>query len=318
MPITIQLIVTGDMERFLPGLLARVFPATEVIFLPVEKTTAFTTCALSLWDDVEPLPPPDQLLAGSLATNLLAAIDPGSTGIPAHYAIAIDDVEVLNQSESGVRAIRSQMGTAVRSVIQHGGYPSSSMKTAQEPVVIGRGKPKHVERPFDTPKRRAFALKNRCSFHLLRPMLEGPLFADPAAIRAARPHPPMLPSAFDRNICDPEHFQIDTPAYLALPDGYLPPGNLRATVWAKANRRQHPKHYLEYLLDPTGTARRPFIEVEHGKAMMEAFDISTVFTHPGQMLFFQALICDIAHMANIAPPAGCSGMIPVPNLLRNL
>jgi hypothetical protein len=289
----IQLVVTGDLEMCLPEVLARIFP--EAVFLPAQRAHAFTTAAIPAVTSLKPdTTLPDALRGYELLSRMLAAIDPGIHGVPADFAIALDDVEVTNRDNEA--AILNYVRFLVGQLIKHGphdrrGNPLSSTRPDEPDVGLVR--------PLKTPERRRCALQKRCSFHLLAPMIEAPFFGDSTSIgpeAAAR-------SKFDSSQNDFEDFQTDDPAFVSPPDDWIPAGGTYAAPWARPDRQFHPKRYLEFLLDPTGFEQRPYREKVHGKSFLDALRWDTVFSIPTHGTLLRSLIDDIADMcATHRPP----------------
>ena len=86
-------------------------------------------------------------------------------------------------------------------------------------------------------------VRERCSFHLVRPMTEAYFFGEPAAVnRAGAILPPQLPIALDL-----EQFITTDLVYSNLPSS--------EQIADMPLRLRHPKHYLRYLCDPTLVAK---------------------------------------------------------------
>lgn len=132
-------------------------------------------------------------------------------------------------------------------------------------------------------------------------MVESLFFGDPAAIdhAAGRFLPPFR---FDPALHDIEAFVTADPTYLKPEDGWIPPGARREAPWAKANRHRHPKHYLQYLLDPSGIVFRAYKEKDQGKAALEALSWERVVEPAPHARLVRALLDDIAHMVGSRPP----------------
>lgn len=312
MPVKVHLVVTGQLERNLPALLAKVFSTADLEFVGVQYVESITSTRLPK------TPTAGDLKGTELIGAMMAALDPGRHGITADFAIAIDDVELENaQNES---AILAHIVDAARYSAIHGPCDAKGVpihRGGAATIDVRRGS--RVTRPLNTAVRRAQALRGRCSFHLLSPMIEGPFFADPAAIAAARPQPPMHRSLFNRNNCDPEAFLVDDAMYLAVPDDHIPAGHPMPIPWARPDRARHPKHYLQFLLDPRGTTRRAYRETKEGKDVLLAFDPATITTISGHLLRFHGLLHDLADMAGVHLPSAY-GAAPArtSTVLRNL
>ncbi len=314
---TIQLVVTGDLEEFLPTVLGRLFP--EADFPPVQRALSFTA---TLIGPPPPLPPgslPDALKGFELMSRTLAAIDPGAHGNPADYAIAIDDVEVENRGNES--AIVDHVRFLLGHLIERGPHDRrNNPLVSTRPDEPDRG----IYRPLKTPQRRRDALRERCSFHLMAPMIEAPFFADFATVRSGLGPRQVRAPDFDPSTQDCEQFVTGDPGYLAPPDNWKAPGATFAAQWARANRQHHPKHYLEYLLDPGGIERRPYREKVDGLSVLSQLNWDTVFSVPSHATLLRSLIDDVASMCGVPPPRWAVGdlhpltQVRKGGLLRNI
>ena len=167
-----------------------------------------------------------------LVARVAAAVNPGRNGIKADHVILIDDLELANRAQP--LAVIEEVRKAVR---------------RQLAALTTRLGAQAVQRTAD-------ALKERASFHLLAPMVEAYLFADPDALARAGAltnHPPELVSGRDL-----EQFQVANPSSPKPPDGLryedpFPDCQARNPdrdplyPWEAANRGEHPKHYLQFI-----------------------------------------------------------------------
>lgn len=139
---SVALIVTGQLERLaLPDALGSIFP--DIDFHVEMRDDGFTSKRLSL-----PLPARPSTNADKLARRLIAAVDPGRGRAPADLAIAIDDLELANIGQPDV--VLGCFREAVCRQLE--GFWSSAERT-------------------DRTRRR---VRERCSFHLLVPMVGQP------------------------------------------------------------------------------------------------------------------------------------------------
>jgi hypothetical protein len=231
------------------------------------------------------LPRPDgaPALVDKLATALVAAVDPGRTGTPADLAVLVEDLELANRDQPELVARH------VREAVQ-----------------------RELERRWASLARRdvsAERVRNRCSFHLFVPMVEAYFFGDANALSNAGATRSAL---FDPIAADVEDFSTTDPDFLLPPDG--------DTYWAKPHRERHPKHYLEFLCDPTGTTNR-YRERDGGKRALESLDWNLVLAPPEHAEFARALLLDLGSALGVplaiagrpSPVTGETGTI-----LRNL
>jgi len=150
-------------ERGLASSLKRTFPDAGFTSIRLD---GFTSEALK----------PEPELGGDPATNLeklaaelVAAVEPGERGKPADLVFLIDDLELKNSHQPQV-AIH-HMREAVRAHLE------------RHPWRTERSRQRAVER-----------IRERCSFHLLSPMLEAYFFGEPAGLRRAEAIREAIPS----------------------------------------------------------------------------------------------------------------------------
>ena len=180
----VVLLPTGKMEHagLVPALSA-LFPEVEfVVEPPDEPLTGFTST------DVRRLPAPQEFTEVSeLAARLVAAVKPGRRGKRPTFAVAIDDLELVNDP-----------------------HPAEVIAYFRRAVI------EHVERVWRPPAdaNSDFNLvRECCSFHLFRPMTEAYFFGEPAALqRASVQRPSQLVDGLDF-----ENFETTDSDYHALP-----------------------------------------------------------------------------------------------------
>jgi hypothetical protein len=291
----VALLVTGKTEEALHHALKRVFPAVEFVMRP--RRDGFTS---------PPLPSPPMLHAlgtaprptdvERLAAALVAEISPGRRDEkPPDAVVLVDDLELANQGwpERTVEHVRA----AVRAHLDVHPWPSA---TAQE---------KARDR-----------VRERCSFHVLAPMVEAYFFAEAdALVRAGA----QRLSTVDAAASDLERFLVSDADFLGPPDRLpgvaLPP-------WATPDRARHPKRYLQFLCDPTGTTPRAYVETDGGRAALRQLDWRAVLVPPPHVQFLRSLIHDLADVLDeqdvVASFAGETHPLTWPprrdNLLRNI
>ena len=269
MTVRVQLIVTGELERL--GLhlsLRKLFASTEadVEFLPPLKTQDFTS------NRVGALLPTEQAtrsLAAKLAGALVSTVYPGRGGaMQADHVIAVDDLELVNADQ-----------------------PAHVLEYFRHAVKA------HVDSAFPsvTTRDRVYqALAEHGSFHLLAPMVESYFFGEAAALNRAKAN--RAPNRFD-TARDLEDFEVDDPAYLAP----APP----TAPWKTEPRHRHPKNYVRYLCDPTGTQLRAYRETHEGLDALRVLAWPTVLENEAHATFARALVEDLADALNV--PSPCPG-----------
>jgi hypothetical protein len=250
----VTLIVTGDLEKKALHLsLERLFPETQ---LEVLQLDGFTSCELP----PEPVFEPERLtLVEKLADALIGAVDPGRTGTPSDLAFLVDDLELYSVAvpERAVHHVRAAVLARLR-------VPWSNEKRREQCARI---------------------VRERCSFHLLSPMVEAYFFGEPGAlVRAGAKRPARI----DPHLRDVEDFVVtDDEGYLAPPDGEHP-------AWAIPSRARHPKSYLRFLCDPDGTIPRAYRETKGGHEALRSLDWRAVLAPEAHVRFARAFLTDLA------------------------
>jgi hypothetical protein len=184
------------------------------------------------------------------------------------FAIVVDDLEVENWGRAG--DVVAHFRSAAQYVLRR-----ETAKSAQ-------------------------TLREKCSFHLLHPMLEALFFADLAALAVAG-----VPASAQvlRAPGDPEQFTATDPAYLNAPEEPKRSRKKGVRRWAVAERVHKPKHYLIYLSEqPGGT---PYHETgdEHGGALaLRGLAWPQVFGRAHECCFARSLFEDIAVMLDRPNP----------------
>lgn len=141
------------------------------------------------------------------------------------------------------------------------------------------------------------------SFHLVRPMIESWIFADPMGAANAGVPMERLPPRM-RHGCDPECFVADDPDYLAddgsactkwkgLPAHYQA---RQRPEWLKPTypRQSHPKRYLAWLCrDPDARNCSSFSERTAAEALVR-LSWAKVLHDARHMTYARSFICDLA------------------------
>jgi hypothetical protein len=269
----VALLVTGKTEEALHQSLKRVFPEVEFVMLP--RRDGFTS---------GPLPPTPRFLARDraprltnardraprptdverLAAALVAEVEPGRDQKPPDLVVLVDDLEIANQ-DWPARAVQHVRAAVNKHLEQHPWPSAISRERAYERV------------------------RERCSFHLLAPMVEAYFFREPAALtRAGAKRAPL----FDASAADVEtSFLVNDPDFLAVPDR---PAREKLPPWATADRARHPKRYLQFLCDPTGKEARAYVETAGGQAALRDLDWPAVLAPQEHVRFMRSLIHDLA------------------------
>ena len=257
----VVLIPTGRLEHAALGpSLKRLFPAHD--FLPRPKDqhhdgfTSVDVAHITLRGAV-----PSNV--DELAAELVASVSPGQRGKPADFAFLVEDLELLNDHQPArvVAVFRDAVERHVR-----------------------------VTWPSQAGQDRTFALvRERCSFHLFRPMTETYFYGEPAALqRAGAARPPQLPANLDF-----EAFQASDQPFLQFPNGQCD------RIVDMPHRQRHPKSYLHFLCDPTlADKKRRYRETRGGVDALSRLDWAQVLSSPPHCPFLHAFLDDLADALN--------------------
>jgi len=267
----IKLIVTGDMEKLaLHKSLRRFFPnerdGQEVIWDQPRKTQCATSYQLSpLQTDNSNLSTAMKQLAQAMLDEALV----GKKGKPADFVVVIDDVELGNLGQENV--IAAHFKNAVRQKFNK--YKDKyNTKTIQRYQDI---------------------LRHKCSFHLLKPMVESYLFGDTNALRVAG-----VPKGESPKLVhiDVEQFETNDPIW--LPTCIMENAKRQQPWW---HHECHPKHYLEHL---TERGQIFYDETTNGKNALEGLAWRKVPKCADDTPFIRSLFEDIADWFDIPNPLG--------------
>jgi hypothetical protein len=270
----IRLIVTGDLERkaMIPSL-CRLFPdktanGEAVEWLSPHKTMAGTTNRLRA----------DSLDAGmkGLAKKMVAEAWEGEDDKPADLVIAIDDVELHNFDQQSL--ICEKFREAVE-------------------FEFARRAPS-MKRELYTMDELRERVHERCSFHLLCPMIEAYLFADRDALTAAGCAANVTPRLASSHY---EDFECCDPTWLPtcheqnrVMVGLQPP----ATWWRE---QRHAKHYLEHLVEQNGEF---YTETIRGTRAFSGLAWSHAESSGAALPLMRALLEDLADFFIVPNPLG--------------
>jgi hypothetical protein len=284
----VALIPTGKMEHAALGpALAQLFPEDVFVVRPPERhLDGFTSRNVAPLAAAPPGPIPSNL--EELAAELVNAIFPGRRDQPIDFAYVVEDLELCNQRQPDLvfRVFRDAVDSYIRRT-----WPQQSG-------------PKYAR------------VRERCSFHVFRPMTEAYFFGDAAALqRAGADQPHQLPANLDL-----EQFRTVDQAFLTLP-----PGTER--IAEMPQREFHPKSYLHYLCDPTlHDHQRKYRETHNGVAALASLNWERVIRSPPHCPFLHAFLDDLGEALNSPlpfvdrahadPRARFPG--PIDRILRNL
>jgi hypothetical protein len=271
---SIKLIVTGDMEKAaLHKSLQRFFPAqqdgSEVTWEKPRKVQGATSYQLK------------PLTLGGIVSNpmkelakaMLAEVLSGKNGNSADLVIVIDDVELGNLGQEHI--IAEHFRTAVIEVIQDKTQGSTSEEARLRDVI-----------------------RKKCSFHLLKPMVEAYLFGDSNALGLAG-----VPSGINPclvHLTDVEEFETNDPQWLPTCCLENTKQQINNPWWC---HERHPKHYLEYLTES-------YDETIEGKTALLQLNWTLVSKCQNNIPIFRSLFEDISNWYNISSPIGIGSTHP--------
>jgi hypothetical protein len=253
---SLALITTGECEhRALGASLLRVFDGAALELVP-----AFRRPVPSITSNYLGYPGPDSgdTQIDKLVRSIMAVLE--QRGGP-DFVFAIDDLELLN------------VATA---------HHVTQLVTDAFRRYLG-----------PTPTHRDLArIRERCSFHLLCPMLEAYFFGEPAALqRAGGTRPPLLDTS--RHLED----------FRAVDRAFLDPDDVRDHPWRRPDRGRHPKRYLSYLVDPSDEERATYKETKGGCGALATLDWPQVFHYqPPGIMFAHSLFEDLADALEAPDP----------------
>jgi hypothetical protein len=271
----IKLIVTGDMEKqALHKSLRRLFPRArageveEVVWEPPRKLHGATS---------------HQLVAGkspsrpmrALAQAMLDEVTIGKTGTAADLVVIIEDVELGNLEQVGV-------------VTQH--FREAMRETLW--AHVAKAKDQERERVRDHCQA---LLREKCSFHLLHPMVEAYLFGDASALGVAGVPAEVSPKLVHSDV---ERFETDDPLWLPICQSE---NVARQTVAPWWRHERHPKHYLAHLAERGGVF---YEETDHGKNALLSLGWSDIPSVADEVAVIRALFEDIAAWFGVPNPLG--------------
>ncbi len=249
---TIGLITTGQCEhRALASSLQRVLADrdVEVRSLYAAPIESLTSGRVSYPAPVSRAP----TLADKLVDRIAAEV---SRRGGCDFVIAVDDLELPNVP-----------------------VPQNVTRLVRDAVLRSLGStPTHaaVER-----------FRDRCSFHLLCPMLEAYFYGEPAALTRAGARRPA--------ILDPgRHLEAFRSADLF----YMGPLDEAGHDWRTSDRGAHPKRYLRFLAEPGR-----YKETDGGCAALRELDWARVFAYqPPGIAFARSLFDDLADALGVPSP----------------
>ena len=276
-PRVVQFIFTGETElvAFVPSLeRALGTTAREVEFRQPLRVNGTTTARLPIGSAVA------VATMKKLARKMLAAatIQKKRVRLP-DLVIALDDLELANLDQANV--VLDHLRLAVEEVIRE-------KSVSDQPAA-----------------RQAFA--NKCSFHLLCPMIESYFFGDRLALAQVG-----IPTDFTLDLCDTDVERFETEeseAWSRLVDSRNKEKS--AQGWSWWNEARHPKHYIDFLSRDVNP-EFAYVETTHGVAALRGLNWREVFETGGPACFARSLFEDLLWGLDLAPPSfpSSSGDLP--------
>ena len=270
----IKLIVTGDMEK--QGLhksLSKVFSADtngNAVIWETQKIQCATSHRLI---EGRGASRPMQELANAMFAEAIF----GKTGTPADLVLVIDDVELGNLEQEHI-------------VAEH-------FRTAVELKLSTCGN-------IATQNRYRALLRKKCSFHLLKPMVEAYLFGDGQALQIAGVSDTTPPRLV--HLTDVEAFETDDPSWLPTCHEENKSRHALHPWW---RHECHPKHYLNHL-GKRGQPDYVYEETLHGRDALIALDWAQVPKQASDAPILRALFEDLADWFGITNPLGVGSLNP--------
>lgn len=278
----VGLILTGESERGgLVQALGRGFPGATFGLVPgIHQGVTCRQVPAAFTPEKAPQ------LVEVLVNTLLGAVTDRNDRFD--FAIVVDDLEVENWGRA------HDVVAHVRSAARH---------------VVARETAKSAQ-----------ILRERCSFHLLHPMLEALFFADSVALTMAGVPPS---ASILRAPGDPEHFTATDPAYLNAAEEPKRSRKKGLRRWAVGDRVHKPKHYLIYLSEqPGGTPYHETGSPCGGVVALRGLAWPQVFAQAAECCFARALFEDVASMLDRPNPypGTCAQATwsAQPSMLRNI
>ena len=211
-----------------------------------------------------PKPANSPHVVDKLARAMLAEVEPGGRNAnPADLIVLVEDLELTNMHQPNVAV--GHFLEAIKAALEWRQWKSAA---SREKAVKG--------------------LRERCSFHLMKPMVEAYFFGEPAApTRAGSTRSNRFSTSQDV-----ESFMIADPKYAAVPEGHR--------WWASPNRYQHPKKYLDCLCTPfvddlsEKSEVHSYRETKHGPRALETLSWASVLASASHAPFARSLFEDLA------------------------
>ncbi|MBN3779320.1 hypothetical protein G3O06_17435 [Burkholderia sp. Ac-20345] len=265
---TIKLVVTGDLElKSLAESLKSQFPThrggEEVIWDKTRKMNCSTSHRLR--SGAEPSQP---ML--NLARAMLAEALNGKQGKPADLVIVIDDVELGNVGQEEV--IAEHFRAAVDIELEKKGFSGNTLDRYKGEI------------------------RDRCSFHVLRPMVEAYFFGEMQALRSMG----VMDAPLLRHETDVENFESVDGCW--LPECYTQNQIQEKNGVGWWRHETHPKHYISHLLMRGNSAA--YDETLQGASALRTLDWKNVPKIATDALFIRALFEDLADWFGVISPVG--------------
>ncbi|KPA13023.1 hypothetical protein MHK_006742 [Candidatus Magnetomorum sp. HK-1] len=274
----VKLIVTGDLEKFaLHKSLQRIFPEVRngkvVSWETPRKLNCATSHRLRPLEDINGnISAPMKKLAWAMYDEVFAVKNKKKYINPADLVIVIDDIELHNLGQEDI-------------IVDH-------FRKAIELV---------LEKRKDNQENYRIELRKKCSFHLLKPMIESYFFGDIKALQKAGvpvSEKPRLVHPTDVELLETNDPHIDWIKRCANDNAEK---KLINNDWWRCE--QHPKRYLEHLIKRNHPAV-PYDETDQGRKALETLAWNTVPKVQTDAPFIRSLFEDISEWYGISNPIG--------------
>lgn len=210
-----------------------------------------------------------------LAKAMIAEACIGKNGDPADFVLVIDDVELANLQQEDI--ITAHFREAVRMALTK------------------------YDNDIPTQNRYKIQIQERCSFHLLKPMVESYFFKDENALSIAGVPPGTEPKLVHPS--DLEQFQTNDSSWLPTCKIENAKHAERGNFWWR--HECHSKCYLEHLVS---SGLSSYDETNYGKRALFNLDWRTVSTCVSDVPIIRSLFEDISFWFGVENPIGAGNV----------
>jgi hypothetical protein len=267
----VQLVVTGDVEnKALGRSLERVLSGSSNVSFDrplLVSDGAMTPNRLRDPSSSAEIPEPVRKMARALVTQTWFPRSKRD-GLP-DLVVGIDDLELANVHQPHV--VIAWLRKAVQ---QH----VTERFSAQDAVTVRE------------------ALRARCSFHLLVPLVEAYFFGEQAALARAGVAAEIPVHQLGRDV---EEFETDDPQF--LPIAQVRNAEKAGAGYSWWREERHPKRYLEFLVERSGGL---YVETRGGARALEELDWPKMGADADSLQFARAMFEDLSQALDTPNPLG--------------